>query len=87
MISVQVIDQGGKVSSIPSSQINFEYIDLGGGFGIPYQNNEKKIDIKNAQEKALRRIARKKKEAAKAVKLKEAAKEEAAKEEVTKENE
>ncbi len=45
------------------------------------------IDIKNAQEKALRRIARKKKEAAKAVKLKEAAKEEAAKEEVTKENE
>ena len=40
------------------------------------------IDIKNAQEKALRRIARKKKEAAKAVKLKEAAKEE-----VTKENE
>ncbi len=25
LISVQVIDQGGKVSSIPSSQINFEY--------------------------------------------------------------
>ncbi len=32
---------------IKSSSINFEYIDLGGGFGIPYQNKEKKIDIKN----------------------------------------
>ena len=32
---------------IKLSRINFEYIDLGGGFGIPYQNNEKKIDIKN----------------------------------------
>ena len=32
---------------IKLSKINFEYVDLGGGFGIPYQNNEKKIDIKN----------------------------------------
>ncbi len=32
---------------IKSSRINFEYIDLGGGFGIPYQNKEKKIDIRN----------------------------------------
>ena len=32
---------------IKSSGINFEYIDLGGGFGIPYQNKEKKIDIGN----------------------------------------
>ena len=32
---------------IRSSKINFEYVDLGGGFGIPYQNKEKKIDIKN----------------------------------------
>ena len=31
---------------IKLSGINFEYIDLGGGFGIPYQNNEKKIDIR-----------------------------------------
>ncbi len=30
---------------IKSSPINFEYIDLGGGFGIPYQRKEKKIDI------------------------------------------
>ncbi len=30
---------------IKSSRINFEYIDLGGGFGIPYQSKEKKIDI------------------------------------------
>ena len=30
---------------IKSSRINFEYIDLGGGFGISYQNKEKKIDI------------------------------------------
>jgi len=30
---------------IKLSQINFEYIDLGGGFGIPYQRKEKKIDI------------------------------------------
>ena len=32
---------------IKSSRINFEYVDLGGGFGIPYRNKEKKIDIKN----------------------------------------
>ena len=32
---------------IKSSKINFEYVDLGGGFGIPYNNNEKKIDIRN----------------------------------------
>jgi len=32
---------------IRSSKINFEYVDLGGGFGIPYQNKEKKIDIRN----------------------------------------
>ena len=32
---------------IRSSKINFEYVDLGGGFGIPYQNKEKKIDIGN----------------------------------------
>jgi len=32
---------------IKSSKINFEYVDLGGGFGIPYQNKEKKIDIGN----------------------------------------
>ena len=32
---------------IKSSKINFEYVDLGGGFGIPYQNKEKKIDIRN----------------------------------------
>ncbi len=31
---------------IKLSKINFEYVDLGGGFGIPYQNNEKKINIK-----------------------------------------
>tara|TARA_B100002052_G_scaffold126042_2_gene115648 strand:+ start:3683 stop:4903 length:1221 start_codon:yes stop_codon:yes gene_type:complete len=30
---------------IKLSRINFEYIDLGGGFGIPYQNKQKKIDI------------------------------------------
>jgi len=33
--------------TIRSSKINFEYVDLGGGFGIPYQNKEKKIDIGN----------------------------------------
>ena len=32
---------------IRSTKINFEYVDLGGGFGIPYQNKEKKINIKN----------------------------------------
>jgi len=32
---------------IRSSEINFEYVDLGGGFGIPYQNKEKKINIRN----------------------------------------
>ncbi len=32
---------------IRSSKINFEYVDLGGGFGIPYQNKEKRIDIGN----------------------------------------
>ena len=32
---------------IKSSKINFEYVDLGGGFGIPYQNKEKKINIRN----------------------------------------
>ncbi len=29
------------------SKINFEYIDLGGGFGIPYGKRERKIDIGN----------------------------------------
>ncbi len=28
------------------SQINFDYVDLGGGFGIQYKNKDKKIDIK-----------------------------------------
>ncbi len=32
---------------IRSSKINFEYVDLGGGFGIPYQNKEKRINIGN----------------------------------------
>ena len=32
---------------IRSSKINFEYVDLGGGFGIPYQSREKKINIRN----------------------------------------
>jgi len=32
---------------IRSSKINFEYVDLGGGFGIPYQNKEKRINIRN----------------------------------------
>ncbi len=32
---------------IKASKINFEYVDLGGGFGIPYKNKEKKINIKN----------------------------------------
>ena len=32
---------------IKLSKINFEYIDLGGGFGIQYNNKDKKIDIKN----------------------------------------
>tara|TARA_B100002051_G_scaffold276613_1_gene326118 strand:+ start:1168 stop:2388 length:1221 start_codon:yes stop_codon:yes gene_type:complete len=32
---------------IKLSKINFEYVDLGGGFGIPYKNNEKKINIRN----------------------------------------
>ena len=31
---------------IKLSQINFDYIDLGGGFGIQYKNKDKKIDIK-----------------------------------------
>ena len=31
---------------IKLSKINFEYVDLGGGFGIPYQSNEKKINIR-----------------------------------------
>ena len=32
---------------IRSSKINFEYVDLGGGFWIPYQNKEKRINIRN----------------------------------------
>ena len=32
---------------IRSSKVNFEYVDLGGGFGIPYQNKEKKINLNN----------------------------------------
>ena len=32
---------------IRSSRINFEYVDLGGGFGIQYENNDKKINIRN----------------------------------------
>ena len=32
---------------IKLSKINFEYVDLGGGFGIPYQNKEKRINISN----------------------------------------
>ena len=32
---------------IKSSGIHFEDVDLGGGFGIPYQNKEKKINIRN----------------------------------------
>ena len=32
---------------IKLSKINFKYIDLGGGFGIPYKKKEKKINLKN----------------------------------------
>ena len=32
---------------IRSSKINFQYVDLGGGFGISYQNKEKKINLNN----------------------------------------
>ena len=32
---------------IKSTGINFEFVDLGGGFGIPYNKNDKIIDIKN----------------------------------------
>ena len=32
---------------IKLSKTNFDYVDLGGGFGIQYKNKDKKIDIKN----------------------------------------
>ncbi len=32
---------------IKLSKINFDYVDLGGGFGISYQNKEKQIDIRS----------------------------------------
>ena len=32
---------------IKLSKINFEFVDLGGGFGIQYNNKGKKIDIRN----------------------------------------
>ena len=32
---------------IRSSKINFEYVDLGGGFGIPYTKKERKINLGN----------------------------------------
>ena len=32
---------------IKLSRINFEYVDLGGGFGIPYEKKQKKININN----------------------------------------
>ena len=31
---------------IKLSKINFDYVDLGSGFGIQYKNKDKKIDIK-----------------------------------------
>ena len=35
------------LKTIKSSGISFEFVDLGGGFGIPYNKNDKIIDIKN----------------------------------------
>ena len=35
------------LKTIKSSRISFEFVDLGGGFGIPYNKKEKIIDIKN----------------------------------------
>ena len=35
------------LKTIKSSGISFEFVDLGGGFGIPYSKKEKIIDIKN----------------------------------------
>ena len=35
------------IKIIKSSGLNFEFVDLGGGFGIPYNKKEKIIDIKN----------------------------------------
>ena len=35
------------LKTIKSSGISFEFVDLGGGFGIPYSKKDKIIDIKN----------------------------------------
>ena len=35
------------LKTIKSTGISFEFVDLGGGFGIPYNKNDKIIDIKN----------------------------------------
>ena len=32
---------------IKKTKINFKYVDLGGGFGIKYKKNDKKINLKN----------------------------------------
>ena len=32
---------------IKSTGISFEFVDLGGGFGIPYNKKDKIIDIRN----------------------------------------
>ena len=32
---------------IKKTKINFKFVDLGGGFGITYKTNDKKINLKN----------------------------------------
>ena len=31
---------------IKKTKINFKFVDLGGGFGIPYKKSDKKINLK-----------------------------------------
>ncbi len=43
------MDIAGKV--IKDAGINFEFIDFGGGIGIPYTPEESKLDIKTLLKK------------------------------------
>ena len=47
--SVSAHELGAEVISdvIKKTKIKFKYIDLGGGFGISYKKNDKKIKLNN----------------------------------------
>ena len=56
-ITTILMDMVGNIAN--QLKIKFDFIDIGGGFGIPYENNEKELDIEEVA-KSVTKVFKKK---------------------------